>query len=99
MDFDLSTLCILGIVVVLAVMLLPRLLGGMGGNPYSRRGSITPTYDDPDIQSRGGFGGSPQRSASPSPTPSRQPSSGSRARTYDSPKIQSRGGFGGSKPK
>jgi uncharacterized protein YgiB involved in biofilm formation len=88
MDFDLGTLCFLGIILVLAAVFLPRLLGGMGGSPYSQRGSESPTYDDPNIQSRGGFG----RARSYFNSRNR----GSETRQYDSPDIQSRGGFGGS---
>lgn len=88
MNFDLGTLCILGIMLALGALLLPRLLGGLGGNPYRQRGSEIPTYDDPNIQSRGGFGG--RRSYFNSRN------QGNETRTYDSPNIQSRGGFGGS---
>ena len=89
MDFDIGTLCFLGIILVLAAVFLPRLLGGMGGgSPYSQRGSESPTYDDPNIQSRGGFG----RVRSYFNSRNR----GSETQQYDSPDIQSRGGFGGS---
>jgi hypothetical protein len=72
---DLVTLCLLGIFIVVGLMLLPRLLGG---SSYGRRGPETPRYDDPDIESRGGFGGN---------------RGGDRPR-YDDPNISSRGGFG-----
>lgn len=88
MNFDLGTFCILGIILALGALLLPRLLGGLGGSPYRQRGSEIPTYDDPNIQSRGGFGG--RRSYFNSR------SRGNEVRTYDSPDVQSRGGFGGS---
>jgi hypothetical protein len=74
---NLVTLCLLGIFIVVGLLLIPRLLGGFG-SPYGRRGPEYPRYDDPDIASRGGFGGD------------RGPDSP----RYDDPNIRSRGGFG-----
>jgi hypothetical protein len=74
---DLVTLCLLGIFIVVGLLLIPRLLSGFG-SPYGRRGSEYPRYDDPDIESRGGFGGNRDVD---------QP-------RYDDPNIRSRGGFG-----
>ncbi len=77
---DFSTLCCIGgLVVLVAVFVLPRLLRGMSGMP--QRGPINPTYDDPDIQGRGSFG---------APTSGY----GDTRPTYDAPNIQGRGSFG-----
>ncbi|NJO83303.1 MAG: hypothetical protein HC828_11105 [Blastochloris sp.] len=77
---NIGTLCLLGIFLIVGLMLLPRLLGGMGGRP------VRPEYDDPDIDSRGSFGGPaggvPRGSVSP---------------THDDPNIGSRGSFGRSR--
>ncbi|MAS38197.1 MAG: hypothetical protein CL610_29645 [Anaerolineaceae bacterium] len=103
---DLGTLCMVAALIVIGLMVLPRLMN-MFGSPYSRRGANNPEYDDPNIRSRGFFGGArrPQyddpniRSRGsfgrPSSSGSRT-SSGSGSRV-DSPKIRSRGGFGRSK--
>jgi hypothetical protein len=72
---DLVTLCLLGILVVVGLLLIPRLLGGFG-SPYGRRESAR--YDDPDIESRGRFGGD----------------RGVEHPRYNDPNMQSRGGFG-----
>jgi hypothetical protein len=74
---DLVTLCLLGIFLVVGFLLLTRLMRGFG-SPYGQRGPEYPQYDDPNISSRGGFGGS----------------RGSERPTYDDPNIRSRGGFG-----
>ncbi len=61
---NLVTLCMIGIIVIVGLALLPRLLGGGGGIPgggMMRRGPERPRYDDPDIQSGAGFGGSQQK--------------------------------------
>jgi hypothetical protein len=75
---NLVTLCLLGVFLLVGFMLLTRLMRGFGGPDYSQRGPESPRYNDPDIDSRGGFGG--QR--------------GTERPTYDDPAIQSRGGFG-----
>ncbi|MCI0711287.1 MAG: hypothetical protein L0154_14110 [Chloroflexi bacterium] len=106
---DLVTLCLLGIFIVVGLLLLPRLFGG---NRYAGRGPESPRYDDPDIDSRGGFGGNRgvDRPRYDDPNirsrggfgrvrsfvPRRNPVSGGTRRT-DSPNISSRGGFGRSK--
>ncbi len=56
MNFDLGTLCLIGVVLIVAVFVLPRLMNSMRGNNYSQRGPESPSYDDPNIRSRGGFG-------------------------------------------
>jgi hypothetical protein len=93
--------------LVIGLMLLSRLMGGMGG----RGGYIRPEYDDPDISSRGTFGG---RSGDESPrydSPDiRSRGVFGRARSFfprsssrssggrvDSGNIRSRGSFGRSK--
>jgi hypothetical protein len=109
---DLVTLCMIGIIVLVGLALIPRLLGGLGGGGLPggtmRRGNESPRYDDPDIESRGGFGGQQgKRSIFPrvggtqsggtkgsTTTP---PSSSGGSRKYNSPDIDSRGGFGGDK--
>jgi hypothetical protein len=73
---NLVTLCLLGILVIVVLVLIPRLLGG---NRSAGRGPESPRYDDPDIDSRGGFGGN----------------RGVNRPTHDDPNIRSRGGFGG----
>jgi uncharacterized protein YgiB involved in biofilm formation len=78
---NLVILCILGLVVVVGLFLLPRLLRSLGGTNYSQQGNNRPEYDDPNINSRGSFGG---------------PAGGERP-TYDSPNVQSRGMFGRSR--
>lgn len=87
MNIDFGTLCILGFIVLLGVFLLPRLLSGFG-NQYGQRGSESPRYDDPNIRSRGGFGGRGSIFGR---------GRGSDTARYDSPDVQSRGGFGGSR--
>ena len=78
---SLGTLCILGFVLLLAVFILPRLMSGFGGSPYGRRGPLSPEYDDPNIDSRGSFGGSSGGFGNVRPT-------------YDDPNVRSRGSFG-----
>jgi hypothetical protein len=86
---DLVTMCLMGVFVIVGLMLLSRLMGGgFGGTNYTQRGDETSHYDDPDIESRGGFGG--RRSSGSG-------SSGSNAPRHDSPNIRSRGSFGRSK--
>jgi hypothetical protein len=77
---SLGTLCIIGFILLVALFILPRLMGGFG-SPYGRRGPLYPEYDDPDIDSSGSFGG-------------RQGGVGTRRPTVDDPNIRSRGSFG-----
>ncbi len=80
----LGALCIIGFFGLLALLLLPRLLNGLGGgSPYSQRGPLNPEYDDPNIESRGNFGA--------------PPGFGDERPTYDNPNIRSRGFFGRSR--
>ncbi len=80
-----ALLCCLGTLLLVGLFALPllRRLGMFGGgSPYMGGGQgIGPTYDDPDIESRGAFG---------------RPAGGVRPQ-YDDPNIQSRGFFGRSR--
>lgn len=106
---DLGTLCMVAALIVIGLMVLPRLMN-LFGSPYSRRGPHDPEYDDPNIRSRGFFGGAnrPQHDdpnirsrgsfGRPSSSRSRGSSSSSGSgSSVNSPKIRSRGGFGRSK--
>lgn len=104
---DLGTLCLIGGLIVLAVFILPRLMNsfrspygpGREGD-YEERGDEYPRYDDPDIRSRGSFGGRGNRPSSRNlPSWIRRRSSGgsSGGRRVDSPNVRSRGSFGRSK--
>jgi hypothetical protein len=76
---NLVTLCLVGVFLIVGLMLLTRLMRGLGGNSYSQQGSNSPQYDDPNIESGGAFGAP----------------AGDRERPrYDAPDIQSRGAFG-----
>ncbi len=54
---DFGTICLLGILFVVGALVLPRLMKSMGGN-QAQRGNEQPRYDDPDVRTGGGFGGS-----------------------------------------
>lgn len=58
---DLGTLCLVAVFVIVGLMLLPRLLSGLGSPNYSQRGDEAPRHDSPDINSSGGFGGTSQQ--------------------------------------
>lgn len=77
---NLGTLCLFGIILLVVLFILPRLMRGFGATDYSQRGEERPEYDDPNIRSRGGFGG--------------WGGLGRRRREYDDPNIDSRGTFG-----
>jgi uncharacterized protein YgiB involved in biofilm formation len=77
---DLGTLVLIAIIVVAVVLLIKRLMPQQ--NPYSQPGNNRPQYDDPNVSSHGGFGGS-----------SNQPQGSGRPQ-YDDPDIESHGGFG-----
>lgn len=100
---NIVTVCLLGVFVLVGFALIPRLFGGMfgGGNKggLSGRGDASPRYDDPDVTSRGGFGGLGRRRGGGTNV---LPRSGGRAQggntpRNDDPDIESRGGFGKSK--
>jgi len=84
---DLVTLCLLGVFLIVGFMLLSRLMRSFGGSGYGERGDEYPRYDDPNIDSRGSFGG--DRGLQPR---------GDTRPTYDSPDVSSRGFFGRSRP-
>jgi len=73
MNIDLGTLCLLGIGMIVLFMLIPRLMGSSNA-----RGSDRPQYDDPNINSGTGFGGTGENIRP----------------QYDDPEIDSRSGFG-----
>ncbi|MDX2162187.1 MAG: hypothetical protein SF162_12750 [bacterium] len=53
---DLLTLCVLGFIVIIGLVVVMNMMRGMGrGGNYPEEG-YRPEYDDPDVQSRGGFG-------------------------------------------
>ena len=92
---DLTTLLVIGLIVVVVVMLISRNRGfSQGGSPMygDRTGGVDrPTYDDPGYTSSGSFGGNGDE-------PSAQErsvggTSGSRP-THDDPNYRSGGSIG-----
>jgi len=79
---DVGTLILIAIIVIAVVMLVRRLMAQQQ-NPYSQQGSNRPQYNDPNVSSHGGFGGSNQ--------PQQQ---GPSRPQYDDPNVESHGGFG-----
>lgn len=51
---NLGTLCLFGLIFIVALFVLPRLMGAGARSLNSRR--EIPRYDDPDIRSGGSFG-------------------------------------------
>jgi hypothetical protein len=98
---DLGTLCLVGIFLIVGLMLASRLFGGMGGRggtDFSQRGPEQRTIDNPEVRSRGFFGGRSQSSGSS--RSSRSLFSGTRRTSSgraDNPEVRSRGGFGRNK--
>lgn len=92
MNLDFGTLCLLGVFIVVALLLIPRLMRafGGGGTDYSQRGSERPTYDDPNISGGGSFGGGDDDD--------NLGQRGSERPTNNDPGVRGRGFFGGSKP-
>lgn len=96
---DIGTLCLIGIFLVVGLMLLSRLmgggLGGRRGTDFSQRGPEQRTMDNPEVRSRGFFGGRSQSSRGSSGGRSMfggtRRTGGGRA---DNPEVKSRGGFG-----
>jgi len=99
---DLGTLCLVGVFIIVGLMLASRLFGGGGrggGTDFSQRGPEERSVDNPEVRSRGFFGGRSQSSGS-----SRSSGGGARSlfsgtkRTSsgraDNPDVKSRGGFG-----
>ncbi len=101
---DIGTLCLVGIFIIIGLFLLMRMFGGRGGGGtnFGQRGSEQRTVDNPEVRSRGFFGG---RSQSGSSSSSRRSSGGATSagtrRTSsgraDNPEVKSRGGFGRNK--
>jgi len=77
------SLCVLGILVIVGLAILMMLMRSMGGSQrgYNEYGPEQPRYDDPNVRSRGWFGG--------------RRSGGGETPRIDSPNVQSRGWFGG----
>lgn len=82
---NIISLCILGVIVLVGLYILMMIMRNMGGGGrYDQYGSETPRYDDPNVQSRGFFGG--RRGGG---------TRGSESPRYDDPNVRSRGFFGG----
>ena len=102
---DIGTLCLVGIFLIVGLMLASRLFGGglRGGTDFSQRGPEERTIDNPEVRSRGFFGG---RSQSGGASSGSRFSRGSGGRSLfggtrrtssgraDNPEVRSRGGFG-----
>ncbi len=78
---DLPTLILIGIIVVAVILLIQRLMRQQQ-SPYSTPGQEKPHYDDPNINSHGGFGGTNQNQGQ-----FNRPQ-------HDNPNIESHGSFG-----
>jgi hypothetical protein len=81
---NLLTLCVLGILALVGLAILimvMRSFGGAQGRGYNQYGPEQPRYDDPNVRSRGWFGG-------------RGSTRGGETPHHDSPDVQSRGWFG-----
>ncbi|MDX2140673.1 MAG: hypothetical protein SF123_21500 [Chloroflexota bacterium] len=89
MQIDIVTLCLFAILVIVAFMFMSRMMGQGRGYPGGRsggmgvppRGPNRPQVDDPDIQSRGGFGDQPSSRGSGMSSGSRSESGGSASAT------------------
>lgn len=85
MDMDFGTICLLAIFVIVGLMLLSRVMGGMGGNvgptDFSQEGDEQRTVDNPEVRSRGGFGRNPFNRSS-NASSNRSNSGGGGAKTY-----------------
>ena len=90
---DLTTLLIIGLIIVVVVLLISRNRGvGYGGSPVyrDRTGGVDrPTYDDPGYTSSGSIGGS-----APEPPPQQRSVGESGGRTHDDPNYRSGGSIG-----
>jgi len=92
---DLTTLLVIGLIIVVVVMLFSRNRGfGSGGGPVYRNqtgGVDRPTYDDTGYTSSGSFGGNGNEP--PAQERSVGGTSGS-SRTHDDPNYRSGGSIG-----
>lgn len=84
---DFMTLCLLGVFLIVGFMLFSRMMRGFGNGGYGQQGDEYPRYDDPNVSSRGRFGGGLGRFRP-----------GANRPTYDSPDVRSCGFFGRSRP-
>lgn len=77
------SLCMLGILVIIGLAVLMMVMRSFSGAPggYNQYGPEQPRYDDPNVRSRGWFGG--------------RRSGGGETPRFDSPDVRSRGWFGG----
>jgi len=91
---DLTTLLVIGLIIVVVVMLISRNRGVGSGGPIYRDqtgGVDRPTYDDPGYTSSGSIGGSAVEP--PAQERSVGDTSGS-TRTHDDPNYRSGGSIG-----
>jgi hypothetical protein len=92
---DLTTLLVIGLIIVVVVLLISRNRGaGYGGSPVYRDqtgGVDRPTYDDTGYTSSGSIGGS---AAPPPQERSVGGASGNAGRTNDDPNYRSGGSIG-----
>lgn len=99
---DIGTLCLVGIFIIVGLFLLMRMFGGRGGGGtnFGQRGSEQRTVDNPEVKSRGFFGGRSQSSGTPRSSSGGATSAGTRRTSSgraDNPDVKSRGGFGRNK--
>ena len=96
---NIGTLCLVGIFVIVGLLLLSRLFGGGGGGGtnFGQRGSEQRTVDNPEVRSRGFFGGRSQSSGSSSSRPTSSGTQRTSSGRADNPDVKSRGGFGRNK--
>jgi len=90
---DLTTLLIIGLIIVVAVMLFSRNRSmGSGGPVYRDQtgGVDRPTYDDSGYTSSGSIGGS----VAEPPAQERSVGGGTSSRTHDDPNYRSGGSIG-----
>ena len=92
---DLTTLLVIGLIIVVVVLLISRNRGiGSGGSPMygDRTGGVDrPTYDDPGYTSSGSFGGS---GAEPPAQERSVGGTGGGRPTHDDPNYRSGGSIG-----
>jgi len=92
---DLTTLLVIGLIIVVVVMLISRNRGFGGNSPISgnRTGGMErPTYDDPGYTSSGSIGGS--TAEPPAQERSVGGANGGSGRTNDDPNYRSGGSIG-----
>lgn len=107
--------CVAGIILIALVFFAARAFSSnrnrQDPNMWNTRGQERPTYDEPDVESRGGFGGVPSTGQEPRPRTGDNPVQGGfgapgggaqsygrdrdRDRDRDDDEVRSSGGFGG----